>query len=106
MPESVGTLVAIAAADVNFDGTFDLVALRSDGARLVATVTSLEPGDRDGRVPAVGAYYDRYRAQLVAHHTHEDLVFYPALSAKVGDDRMCREQLRSSPVRRWKRSRP
>ena len=68
-------------------------ALRADGARLVATVTSLQPGDQQGRVPGVRAYYDRYREQLIAHHTHEDTVFYPALAAKVGDDRMCRVQL-------------
>src|SRR3954447_18971698 len=68
-------------------------ALRLDGSRLVATVKSLQPGDREGRVPGVRAYYDRYREQLVAHHTHEDNVFYPALAAKVGDERMRRAQL-------------
>jgi Tfp pilus assembly protein PilF len=31
LPDTLGAFVALAAADVNFDGTLDLVALRSDG---------------------------------------------------------------------------
>jgi iron-sulfur cluster repair protein YtfE (RIC family) len=68
-------------------------ALRVDGARLVATVTALEPGDRESRLPGVREFYDHYREQLVAHHTHEDTLFYPALAARVGDDRMHRDEL-------------
>lgn len=74
---------------------FDLVhqALRVDGARLVVTVTALEPRDRESRLPGVREFYDHYREQLVAHHTHEDTLFYPALAARVGDDRMHRDEL-------------
>jgi iron-sulfur cluster repair protein YtfE (RIC family) len=68
-------------------------ALRVDGARLVATVAALEPGDRGSRLPGVREFYDHYREQLVAHHTHEDTLFYPALAARVGDDRMHRDEL-------------
>jgi iron-sulfur cluster repair protein YtfE (RIC family) len=68
-------------------------ALSVDGARLVATVTALEPGDRESRLPGVREFYDHYREQLVAHHTHEDTLFYPALAARVGDDRMHRDEL-------------
>jgi hemerythrin HHE cation binding domain-containing protein len=68
-------------------------ALRVDGARLVVTVAALEPGDRGSRLPGVREFYDHYREQLVAHHTHEDTLFYPALAARVGDDRMHRDEL-------------
>jgi hemerythrin-like domain-containing protein len=68
-------------------------ALRADGARLVATVTALEPRDQGSRLPGVREFYDNYREQLVAHHTHEDTLFYPALAARVGDDRMHRDEL-------------
>jgi Hemerythrin HHE cation binding domain len=68
-------------------------ALRVDGARLVATVAALEPRDRGSRLPGVREFYDNYREQLVAHHTHEDTLFYPALAAQVGEDRMHREEL-------------
>ena len=59
-------------------------ALRTDAARLVDAATALERDARDTRVAGVSEYYDRYREQLVAHHTHEDTVFYPALEARVG----------------------
>ena len=68
-------------------------ALRVDGARLEATVAALEPQDRGSRLSGVREFYDRYREQLVAHHTHEDELFYPALAARVGEDRMHLDEL-------------
>jgi hemerythrin-like domain-containing protein len=68
-------------------------ALRADGARLAATVAALQPRDPENRLPGVRDFYDHYREQLVAHHTHEDTLFYPALAARVGDDRMHRDEL-------------
>jgi hemerythrin-like domain-containing protein len=68
-------------------------ALRADGARLVVTISALEPRDRQGRLPGVREFYDNYREQLVAHHTHEDRLFYPALAARAGEDRMHRDEL-------------
>jgi iron-sulfur cluster repair protein YtfE (RIC family) len=53
----------------------------------------LVPGDRGGRLSGVREYFDKYQEQLVAHHTHEDTLFYPALAARVGDDKMHREEL-------------
>jgi hemerythrin-like domain-containing protein len=41
----------------------------------------------------VHEFYGKYREQLVAHHTHEDRVFFPSLAARVGDDRMHRGEL-------------
>ena len=63
-------------------------ALRADGDRLVETVGGLQPEDRNGRLPRVRAFYTAYREQLVSHHTHEDHLFFPALVARVGEDRM------------------
>ena len=68
-------------------------ALRADGARLQATAAALQPQDRQGRVADVHAFYDRYREQLIAHHTHEDHLFFPALVAKVGGDTMHFDEL-------------
>jgi len=68
-------------------------ALRIDGARLVTTVTALGPEDRTSRVARVRAFYDKYREELVAHHTHEDTLYYPALAARVGADRMHLDEL-------------
>ena len=68
-------------------------ALRVDGARLVVTVAALEPGDRETRAPMVRTFYDKYRDQLVSHHTHEDRLFFPALAAHVGDSAMHRAEL-------------
>jgi hypothetical protein len=77
-------------------------ALRIDAARLVATVDALRPEDRTGRVPRVRTFYDKYREELVAHHTHEDTLYYSALAARVGADRMTQSPLTSasSPIRR------
>jgi hemerythrin-like domain-containing protein len=63
-------------------------ALRADAARLAATVTALDPSDRASRLPGIRAFFDQYRAQLATHHTHEDELFFPALKARVGADRM------------------
>ncbi len=63
-------------------------ALRVDGARLLATVAALERDDRGGRLSGVRKFYDKYREQLVSHHTHEDRLFFPALAARVGEARM------------------
>src|SRR5436190_2957800 len=60
-------------------------ALRADGARLADTAAALEPHERDSRLVGVRQYYERYREQLVAHHTHEDELFFPALVARVGE---------------------
>src|SRR3954453_9912628 len=63
-------------------------ALRADGPRLAKTVGELRPGDRGARLPRLHEFYGKYRQQLIAHHTHEDHIFFPALAAKVGDDAM------------------
>lgn len=63
-------------------------ALRVDGGRLVVTVRTLERDDRSGRLSGVKTFFEKYREQLVAHHTHEDTLFFPALAARVGEARM------------------
>ncbi len=68
-------------------------ALRADGARLVVTIAALEPHDRGSRLSGVREFFDKYREQLVSHHTHEDRLFYPALAARVGEDRMHLDEL-------------
>jgi hemerythrin-like domain-containing protein len=68
-------------------------ALRADGPRLQATVASLQRDDPAARVAGAREYFERYRDQLVAHHTHEDELFFPALAARVGADRMHRDEL-------------
>lgn len=70
-------------------------ALRADAARLGATVSTLDPSDRPGRLPGIQAFFGHYRAQLAMHHTHEDELFFPALQARVGADRMRLEELAS-----------
>ncbi len=67
-------------------------ALRADGARLVEAAAALEPQDRT-RLAGTREYYDRYREQLVAHHTHEDQIFFPALAARVGESAMQSDEL-------------
>jgi hemerythrin-like domain-containing protein len=54
----------------------------------VATVAALEPDDRGTRLSRVRNFYDKYREQLVSHHTHEDRLFFPALAVRVGEDRI------------------
>jgi hypothetical protein len=66
LPEALGTFVALAAADVNFDGTLDLVALRSDGALLRVS-------DRDKRQSWEVAELARSRIQADAALFIEDL---------------------------------
>ena len=68
-------------------------ALRVDGPRLGATVAALTPDERGSRLPAVHEFYGNYRQQLIAHHTHEDQIFFPALAARVGEDKMHRKEL-------------
>src|SRR5262245_45610960 len=76
-----------AAPNLTFVGLIHQ-ALRADGPRLVTTVAALQPKDRGTRLPQVHAFYGKYRQQLIAHHTHEDHIFFPALAAKVGEERM------------------
>ena len=63
-------------------------SLRIDAQRLAAAVTALDLSDRPARLPGIRAFFEHYRAQLATHHTHEDELFFPALEAKVGADRM------------------
>jgi Hemerythrin HHE cation binding domain len=63
-------------------------SLRADARRLTAAVTSLHPEDRAARLAGIRAYFDHYHAQLATHHAHEDDLFFPALQARVGADRM------------------
>jgi hypothetical protein len=70
-------------------------SLRADAARLAATVTALDPGDRPGRLAGIRAFFDQYRGQLVMHHTHEDELFFPALLVRVGASRMHLSELSS-----------
>jgi iron-sulfur cluster repair protein YtfE (RIC family) len=60
-------------------------ALRADAARLVTATAALSPADRGARLVGVSAYYDKYREQLISHHTHEDTIFFPALAARSVD---------------------
>jgi hemerythrin HHE cation binding domain-containing protein len=63
-------------------------SLRIDAARLASAVAAVGPGDRPGRVAAIGAFYGQYRGQLALHHRHEDELFFPVLAARVGSDAM------------------
>ncbi len=55
---------------------------------MAATITALSPGDRLARLPGIQAFFGRYRGQLAMHHRHEDELFFPALAARIGADRM------------------
>ena len=57
-------------------------ALRLAPHRLADAVRDLEPGDRR-RVAALTRYWKGYAGEVLAHHTIEDDVFFPALVAKV-----------------------
>jgi hemerythrin-like domain-containing protein len=63
-------------------------SLRIDAARLAAAISALDPSDRPGRVRSIEAFFGQYRGQLAMHHSHEDELFFPALEARVGADRM------------------
>jgi hemerythrin-like domain-containing protein len=63
-------------------------SLRVDAMRLSATVAALDQHDRSGQTTGVREFFERYREQLVVHHTHEDTLFFPALAARVGAERM------------------
>jgi len=59
-------------------------ALTRDADLMVACIADLQPQDRVGRIPALCTYFAKFATQLENHHHHEDVVFFPALSAKVG----------------------
>jgi hemerythrin-like domain-containing protein len=63
-------------------------SLRADAARLAATIAALSPHDRTDRVPGIQTFFGHYREQLAMHHRHEDELFFPALAARVGADKM------------------
>jgi hemerythrin-like domain-containing protein len=63
-------------------------SLRIDAARLAAAVSVLAPSDRPARIRSIEAFFGQYRGQLAMHHGHEDELFFPALEARVGADRM------------------
>ncbi|MBV9093192.1 MAG: hemerythrin domain-containing protein [Streptosporangiaceae bacterium] len=68
-------------------------SLRDDAARLAGALAAVGPGDRPGRVAAIGACYGQYRGQLDLHHRHEDELFFPALAARVGSEAMHLDEL-------------
>jgi iron-sulfur cluster repair protein YtfE (RIC family) len=63
-------------------------SLRADAARLAATIAELGPSDRRGRLPGVQAFFGQYREQLALHHSHEDVLFFPALAGRAGASTM------------------
>lgn len=63
-------------------------SLRIDGTRLLHSVAALDSNSAPGRLPAIRAFFDRYHDQLLLHHSHEDRLFFPAVEARVGADRM------------------
>ena len=70
-------------------------SLRIDAARLASVLATVGPGDRPGRVAAMGAFYGQYRGQLALRHRHEDELFFPVLAARVGSDAMHLAELTS-----------
>lgn len=60
---------------------------------MAATLAELRPGEHPSRIPGIRAFFEEYRAQLALHHTHEDTLFFPALEARVGADRMGLDEL-------------
>jgi hemerythrin-like domain-containing protein len=63
-------------------------SLRADAARLATAIAELGHSDRQDRLPGIQAFFGHYREQLIMHHRHEDELFFPALAARVGADRM------------------
>jgi hemerythrin-like domain-containing protein len=65
--------------------TFHVIhrAMRTDARRLEVAVSSATEADRDGRLRAVARWYAGFLAELHAHHTVEDEVFFPSLEEKV-----------------------
>ena len=63
-------------------------SLRADAPRLAATIAALRAVERVPRLPGIKAYFDQYCDQLVTHHRHEDELFFPALAARAGADKM------------------
>jgi hemerythrin-like domain-containing protein len=58
------------------------VALRQAPHRMAAAVLDLRPGDHR-RVKALIRYWRGYAAEVLAHHTIEDDIMFPALVARV-----------------------
>jgi len=63
-------------------------SLRIDATRLVDSVVALNAKSAPSRLPAIKAFFERYHDQLLLHHSHEDGLFFPAVEARVGADRM------------------
>jgi hemerythrin-like domain-containing protein len=57
-------------------------ALRRAPHRLAATAQAIDPSDR-GRTAALARYWKGYAAEVLSHHTIEDVVFFPALVERV-----------------------
>jgi Hemerythrin HHE cation binding domain len=70
-------------------------SLRIDAARPASALAAVGPGDRPGRVAAIGAFCGRYCGQLALHHRHEDELFFPVLAARAGADAMHLAELTS-----------
>jgi hemerythrin-like domain-containing protein len=62
-------------------------SLRTDGKRLLDSVAALN-SEGPSRVPAIRAFFEHYSNQLLLHHSHEDRIFFPAVEARVGAERM------------------
>jgi hemerythrin-like domain-containing protein len=69
------------AADTT-DFTAIHTCLRRGGRAIAAAMTTLDPADRR-RVDAVRRYWEGYAGEVLAHHTVEDTIFYPALVERV-----------------------
>ena len=77
--------VMTAPAPAPAAGTADLTtyyaihtALRQGAHRLAAATARVGRDDR-GTIKALGAYWKGYAGEVVAHHTTEDQLFFPAL---------------------------
>lgn len=57
-------------------------ALRTAPHRIAAALTDFADGDRP-RATALARYWEGYAGEVLAHHTVEDSVFFPALIARV-----------------------
>jgi hemerythrin-like domain-containing protein len=63
-------------------------SLRIDGTRLLHSVAALDANQQPSRLPAIRAFFDQYCNQLLLHHGHEDKLFFPAIEARIGSDRI------------------
>jgi hemerythrin-like domain-containing protein len=78
------------------DLTFvDLIhqSFRVDVTRMAIATAELRPDDQPSRLTGIRAFFDEYREQLALHHAHEDTIFFPALEARVGADKMRLDEL-------------